>query len=419
MGFKLACAPIAIALASGCNLVPSTGGSDAMAGSKVDRRTAVDDPTPVPENLTPSGDLVVPARALQRVAACGPDDEALPLRFDARVVEEHCAALRREYELYRERWLKVAEPFFASIVPGDVAPVVVYPFGGGDLLAALATFPAATEFVTMSLEPAGDVRAIDALQPSELGDALLPVRQLVARQLLVSFLSTKNLDLLAHGSLPGELVLTLVALSIHGYEPVSLRYFDVESNGALRYGASRARNMELRFRAPGDAGAARVLLHLAVNLDDAHLAGNRGLVALLESKGPFAAMTKAGSHLLWMGSFSTLRRLLLEHMQWMVSDITGIPPRLARSAGFVQDAYGIYDGPDPYGPGEGRDVDDFAELFRHARSRPLPFWYGYPDRDHHGLVVVTRRAGKDSSGRAAESGGLEASLEASVYGHAR
>jgi hypothetical protein len=92
-----------------------------------------------------------------------------------------------------------------------------------------------------------------------------------------------------------------------------------------------------------------------------------------------------------MDGFSGLRRLLLDHMEWMVSDVTGIPPRFARAAGFIQDAYGAYDGPDPYGPSKGRDVDDFVELFRGARRRQLPFAYGYRDQYGHGVVVVTRR----------------------------
>ncbi len=406
MALKLACAAAALVSVWGCNPVASTVVSDAVTPSTADPVTAVDSPdagvlrAPLVAALLPSvepvaprppDDLVAQARRLARIAACSAEDLELPARFDPKAIADHCDALLREYARYRQRWLDVASPFFASVVPEDVPPVVVYPFGGGDLLAALATFPDATEFLTMSLEPAGDVRAIDTISASELDDALLFVRRLIARLLLVSFLSTKNLDALARGHLPGELVLTLVALIIHGYEPVSLRYFDVESNGSLRYGATDTRNVELRFATSGHSGTPKVLRHLAANLDDTHLEENRGLVALLESQGRFTAMTKAASHLLWMGSFSTLRGLLLEHMAFMVSDITGIPPRFAGAAGFVQDAYGTYDGPDPYGPSEGRDVDDFTALFRRARSRSLPFWYGYPDKNHHGLVVVTRR----------------------------
>jgi hypothetical protein len=183
-----------------------------------------------------------------------------------------------------------------------------------------------------------------------------------------------------------------VALAVHGCEPTSLRYFDIEADGSIAYAAFPTRNMELGFRSRSEPRAPiKTLRHLSANLDDAHLAKNPGLVAMLESKAPFSVMTKAASHLLWLDGFSTIRKLLLDRMAWMISDSTGIPPRFARSAGFVQDAYGRYDAPDEYGPDGGRDVEDFEELFQARPTPPLPFWYGYPDAHRRGLVVVTRR----------------------------
>ena len=42
------------------------------------------------------------------------------------------------------------------------------------------------------------------------------------------------------GDIPGELVLFLVGLSIHGYEPVSLRYFTLGADGAVHYLSEKA-----------------------------------------------------------------------------------------------------------------------------------------------------------------------------------
>ena len=389
-----------VALAAACD---SPAAAEITATSRTPTpREAVDAESAPLVGLPPEGefvpvehargfDFVSDARTLLRVAACGPDG-TVPARFDARVVDAHCAAIVAEYEAYRARWLDVAEPFLRSIVPGGLPPVVVYPFGGGDLLTALATFPDATEFITMSLEPPGDVRTIETLPPPELATTLAPIREHVSKRLRVSFLSTKNLGIEAHSELPGELVLALVALAVQGYEPTSLRYFDVAPDGSVTFASLPTRNVELVFRARNaPRSPTKTLRHLSVNLDDAHLAKNPGLVALLESKAPFCAMTKAASHLLWMDGFSSIRQLLLDRMAWMISDSTGIPPRFARRAGFVQDAYGQYDGPDAYGPADGRDVEAFEELFRSATLPHLPFGYGYPDARSHGLVVVTHR----------------------------
>ena len=47
--------------------------------------------------------------------------------------------------------------------PKDLPTALVYPFGGGDLMAALQLFPEATEITTISLELAGDPRRWRAL----------------------------------------------------------------------------------------------------------------------------------------------------------------------------------------------------------------------------------------------------------------
>ena len=54
------------------------------------------------------------------------------------------------------------------------------------------------------------------------------------------------------------------------------------------------------------------------------------VLAYLQQRGQIAAMTKAASYLLWLGAFSTIRSYLLEHMVWMASDATGVPPRWAK-----------------------------------------------------------------------------------------
>ncbi len=89
----------------------------------------------------------------------------------------------------------------------------------------------------------------------------------------------------------------------------------------------------------------QILRHVSFNLDDFHLKADPGLLAHLNSKGKVASMTKAATHLLWDTHFSLIRGYLTDHTDWMISDSTGLPPRFATAAGFVQDTYGVFDGP--------------------------------------------------------------------------
>jgi hypothetical protein len=358
-------------------------------------------------------DFIAQADVIFRVAACGGSLDGATAKFDREVVAHHCDDLKRAYEDYRREWLALAEPFFASIRPANLPGSVVYPFGGGDLTSALATFPDASEITTISLEPAGDVRSVDRLSGERLGKELAEHRAHLERLFVKAHSRTENLEKEAHTELPGEILFALGALVVHGAEPTSLRYFRIRPDGSLHYVTAediaaashhpRAlrtlfENAELRFRRSGDAGGAvQLLRHVSFNLDDEHLRGDGSLLAYLDARGKVAAMTKAASHLLWSGHFSIIRDWLLGHTDWMVSDSTGIPPRFLKSAGFAQRTYGDFDGPALFGLYNESDSRDFKALFASQEHRELAFRYGYPDRNGHAHLVVTERSGRQGN----------------------
>jgi hypothetical protein len=360
-------------------------------------------------------DFEAEAKVIYRVAACGGDDP-VPERFDAKLVESHCKDLKSKYEEYRTQWMNVAMPYIAALVPKGLPPEIVYPFGGGDLMTALATFPDAPVYTTISLEIAGDVRKIDTITMKRL-DGELALNRLHLGKLFEKVHSrTVNLDLESKSDLPGEVVFSMVALALYGYEPVSLRYFKFKPDGTIHYldaseidaaekdAVAKKRkpvdleadlfgDMELQFRKAGDPTApVKTLRHVAYNLDDKHMRADPSLVRHLEAKGKITAMTKAASHFLWSDDFSIIRQYLLDHMEWMISDSTGIPPRYANKAGFLQDTYGVMEWPAAFGPVDNRNAEDLRKLFKSNPQKDLPFRYGYPDRDHHGHMMTTRRA---------------------------
>jgi hypothetical protein len=377
------------------NLATADGGSAPLAGA----------------------DFIEEARALFRVAACG-GDEPVPDRFDAKLVDLHCTDLKKKYEDFKTQWVKVAMPYIAALVPKGLPPEVVYPFGGGDLMGALATFPDAPYYTTVSLEVAGDARKIDSISHKQLETELALNRVHLGKLFEKVHSRTVNLDLESKSALPGEVVFSLVGLALYDYEPVSLRYFQIKPDGTLKYleasdilamekdGLAKKKkpsqiegeifaDMELGFRKRGDVHAPlKVLRHIAYNLDDKHMRADPSLLKHLEAKGQVTAMTKAASHFIWSDDFSIIRQYLLDHIEWMISDSTGLPPRYATKAGFVQDTYGVMEWPAWFGPVDNRDAEDLRKLFKTNPQKDLPFRYGYPDRDHHAHMLVTRRPAK-------------------------
>lgn len=341
-------------------------------------------------------------QAAFRVAACAGDDGFIPSQIDRKVVDAHCKPLQASFDEYKKEWLDVAGPFLAKLRPAGLPTTIVYPFGGGDLVSALATYPDGTEFTTVSLEMAGDIRAIDKATNGKLTTELSQLRDHLGKLFLKAHSRTINLDIETRGAIPGEVAYTMAALAIHGYEPVTFRYFTFNPDGTLKYlteddiaknkGDSRNgpfANAELRFKKPGDTKV-RILRHVAFDLSDDNLKAHPALLEHLKAKGKVSTMTKAASHLLWDDAhFATIRDYLATHTDWMISDTTGFPPRIAAKYGFVQDFYGAYEWPEPFGTVNNSDAKAFHEAFKTAT--PISFRYGYPDNKSHGHIVVTHK----------------------------
>ena len=375
---------------------PPAAGAAGTIGSPAASPSA---PVPVTGSATPI-DFAPVVQTLARVTACAPLG-TVPERFDSQVVENHCKELAALEDKWRQVWLSQAQPFLSGVVPRDLPSTVVYPFGGGDLLTALVTFPNAAEITTLSLESAGDPRAIDALSPADLEPMLAEVRDKVNHLFHYGHSKTVDMVKMAKSKLPGDLTYALVALEMNQLDPVAVRFFHLDAGGRPVYlsqddlgesGVPRTTraafgSIEIQFVARG-GGARRTFRHIAVNLDDRHMRADPSVLRHLELKGPVAAMTKAASYLLWWKDFGLIRGYLLKNMVWMISDSTGIPPDDAQAHGFEQIPYGRFDG--PFLGGGIRPAEVFRKLWA-DKAQPLAFRFGYPDIGNHDHLLITRR----------------------------
>lgn len=420
----LSAATIALVGASACRSTPPDSGqgtpkttstlpsasapapvADVDAGSDGGALAAAPADAGAPDEPLVGANFVKEVQAAFRVAGCGGSDDFIPTGIDKKIVDAHCAQLTPAYAEYKKEWLDVAGPFIAKLRPDGLPTTLVYPFGGGDLVSALATYPDAVDVTTVSLEIAGDIRGIDKADNKKLATELTQLRDHLGKLFLKAHSRTINLDIESHVAVPGEAAYTMAAMVIHGYEPVSYRYFAFNPDGTLKWltdddiakNKNTGRdgpfaNAEIRFHKAGDPKApVRVLRHVSYDLSDANMKAKPGLLKFLESKGkPVSTMTKAASHLLWDdANFAVIRDYLMTHTDWMISDTTGVPPRIAKKYGFVQDFYGQYEWPEPFGTVNNADATAFHEAFKTAK--PITFRYGYPDNKSHGHIVVTHK----------------------------
>lgn len=367
-------------------------------------------------------------KLLYRVGACGgaqDSTEPLPENIPAKTVTSHCKEMRELYASYHRAWADKAGAFIKPLVPNNAPKTVVYPFGGGDLTSALVVFPDAMEITTLSLEAPGDVRAIDSIKKQQLATDLDTISHDIRRLYRSAHSTTKSLQAAAYSELPGSLMFALAGLAVMGYEPVSLRYFDINPDGSLAYLSAAEldkrvadlvaskhdpktkqrfdvrkhywvemdsvfANVEIQYRPIGDAKSPlRTYRHILANLDDPHQSKDDRVLDHLRAKGKVSVMTKAASFLLWYDDFSAVRDYLLQNMAWMISDASGIPPSYAQPAGFEQITYGTFVGP-YFIQDRNNTRAQFVKLWAKQPKRPLPFRFGYPDAEKNGHLMITR-----------------------------
>lgn len=361
-------------------------------------------------------DYIKDARLYYRVVACM-GNEPVPAALDAPTVAKHCDEMAKRFASFTEKYVTPAQRFFAGVRPAALPQAVVYPFGGGDLVGALVTYPDAREITTISLEHAGDPTRLALLTDKrKLAAALAAYRDAIFGLLTLNDSTSENMRKLEQGGIPGQLAFHLTGMAVMGYEPVSLRFFQLKDDGAIAYlsqaevdalAPTKAKkvkhgwvdtdfseaftNMELVFRKAGDPGAPLVThRHIAANLADKPFKGGP-LEKHLLAKGKVAAMTKAASFLIWEAGFSGIRDYLLANMAWMASDATGIPPRYARKAGWKQVTYGTFKG--PFLPEANATIaEEMVKLWSQQPYRRLPFRYGYVDSELGVHLMITQPA---------------------------
>ncbi len=348
----------------------------------------------------------------------------MPAGIRASVVKKHCDEFRPRLRAYASQYLNVMKPFIARHRPAGLPSTVIYPFGGADLLTALMTYPDAAEIYTLSLEHAGDIRNVDQLGTVLASRELAAVRE-VSEGLLgieanhtLSINTNGELMAMQEAALRNPITLFLVALAIHGQEPVSLRYFTLDEEGGIRYlvdddiarlEATQARalsdkweapgfssafsNYELRFKPVDRAGPTRVHRHLAANLDNAHFSGGSAVFRHLAGKGRVAVLTKGALNLLWDDGFSNIREYLTHQADVMISDCSGVSPLHAQPLGFVYRVFGRYEGMLSRAKDQEHERALF-QLFQRESNGPIPARYGYADKRGNASMLIMHRKGR-------------------------
>jgi hypothetical protein len=330
-------------------------------------------------------DYVDDARLFYRIVACAGDD-AVDQKIQ-KVVAKHCKWMGKKTATFRTKFIEPATAFFANARPAGLPTTVVYPFGGGDLISAMVTYPDATEITTLSLERGGDPRKLAKLSSKKLDAALKKFRLAVSGLLSHSVSETVKLRASQKDPIPSQLGMFVTGAALLGFRPVHLRYFHLDADGAVVYddGGKKFDNLELQLE--DDTGRIVTHRHFASDLSDDGLPGS-AMLKHLEAKGTVSVVVKSASYLLWMKGFDTVRSYLATHLAWMASDSTGFQPKYAKKMNLEQETYGQFSG---VALNVSEHLSDAMVTFWASQPRrKLKFRYGYRDNAAHGHLMITR-----------------------------
>lgn len=356
-------------------------------------------------------ELVGEAKELLIIGACA---DGTPTKVKPEAIAAHCKSMRKMQAEYKASWQANATAFFAEHTPKNIPKTVVYPFAGGDLASALAVFPDADEITTIALEPAGDPRALAKLSEKDVAAQLTLSAKGMDLLYRRNYSHTMDMiDFMRGAKLPTQLIFSLSALSLYGYEPTSMKYFTLVDGGGIKYltkadldTADKIKdvgkrnmalaNVEIKFKKVGGKKE-QTFRHLVANLDDQHLKKNPQALDHLVKKGRVSAMTKAASFLLMFDGFNTMRKYIIDNVDWMVSDATGLSPKYGKTVGFEYETHGTFersemDAGAPFSP-------VWAAEFKAQPKRDLKFRFGYPDHKFRNHLIIMRKAGAKAASK--------------------
>lgn len=255
--------------------------------------------------------------------------------------------------------------------------VLLYPFGGPDLMHATALFPGASNYVLLGLEPAGGLPALAGQDAGAVLGALGRLNRAMDSQLKHGYFITKDMKGdLAGGPLPGVTPILLASLALMDAEVHSVQPLD----------AAGRPGVDIRFRLPG--GGNRRAIYVSGDLSNGGF--NASYRSWMSSYGGSVAYFKAASYLMHDSGFSGVRDWVLGNCRAVVQDDSGIPYRQFDAAKWDVRLFGDYDAPIPLFAKHAQP--DLKAAYDSAGGTYIPFGSGYHIRDYQAnLLVAVKR----------------------------
>ncbi|MBK1880774.1 hypothetical protein JIN85_00020 [Luteolibacter pohnpeiensis] len=253
-----------------------------------------------------------------------------------------------------------------------------YPFGGPDLMHALALFPEASNYVLLGLEPAGNLPDLENASPGDILGSLPGHSKSMETQLKHGYFITKDMkNDLSNGPLQGVTPILLSSLALMDAEVSNVQPISVAGNQGIR----------IDFSLPGYGR--KTVTYISGDVSNSGF--GTSYRSWLNSYSGSVAYFKAASYLMQDSDFSSIKAWVLNNCRAVVQDDSGIPYQSFEAGKWDIHLFGNYQAP----------IEFFSKFtqpdLRNAYAAagavpPLPFGSGYQLRPvDSNLTVAVRR----------------------------
>ncbi len=259
------------------------------------------------------------------------------------------------------------------------AKTLVYPFGGPDLLYAMAMFPETSHYVLLGLEPVGGLPDLENADPGAVIASLDRHALSVNTQLLHGYFITKDMKTdFSNGPLQGVTPILLTALGLE----------HARIDGIQNTSAGGKPAVQIDFTLPGTGR--KSVTYVSGDLSNGGFRG--GYESWLSSVGSGSvAYFKAASYLMQDSGFSAAKNWVLGNCRAVVQDDSGIPYKAFDQAQWDIHLFGRYDAPIEFFARHSQP--DLRAAYEAAGPRPgISFGSGYQMKAADAnLMIAIRR----------------------------
>jgi hypothetical protein len=260
-----------------------------------------------------------------------------------------------------------------------------YPFSGPDFLHAVVLFPNANDYVFMANEKIGKVPNFEAMSKSQHISYLHNVDFFLRDIYKRSYFITGNMwDDIGGEKVEGVLPIFYVFLSKTGHEIMDVERVNVSADGTLSVYPDSVEvsnniysGVRFYFR-KAEGARIKTLTYFYCDISDDGFAKHTELETYLNNLRKSNGFVKSASYLMHYNTFNTIRNIVLDKVEVLFQDDTGIPFKYFDKDKYEFVLFGKYEKPIS-DFSENLTQKDFADAYKNGEYEvlELPFSLGY------------------------------------------